>query len=87
MTASAEHRCADRLALILKAKFPLTTRCCLLKTAFPVSGDFATVSTYLWTAPAAMVRFRLVIEPEDTGLVFAALYELEIGFHKQFGGC
>jgi hypothetical protein len=34
-----------------------------------------------------MVRFRLVIEPEDTGLVLAEFYELEIGFHKQFGGC
>jgi hypothetical protein len=34
-----------------------------------------------------MVRFCLVKEPEDTGLVFAALYELEICCDKQFGGC
>lgn len=34
-----------------------------------------------------MVRFRLVREPKDTGFVFAALYELEVGCHKQFGGC
>ena len=43
------------------------------------------VSACLSAAPAAMVRFGLVGEPQDARLIFTALHEFEIGSCEQRG--
>jgi hypothetical protein len=58
----------------------------LLTEASSIGGDFVTISAYLRAAPSAVMRFGLVREPQDTGLVFTALQELEIGSCEQLGG-
>ena len=58
----------------------------LLAEASSIGGDFVTISAYLRAAPSAMVRFGLIGEPQDTGLIFTALHELEIGSCEQLGG-
>ena len=41
------------------------------------------VSAEHCTAPTAVMRFGLVAEPEDAGLVFAALHETEVARRQQ----
>jgi hypothetical protein len=45
----------------------------------PVGCHFVTISAQHRAAPTAMVRFRLVPEPEYAGLVFAAFHKSKIG--------
>ena len=49
-------------------------------------GDFVMISAYFRAAPSAIVRFGLVGDLQDTGLIFKALHELKSTVASNLGG-
>jgi hypothetical protein len=51
----------------------------MIAEPLPIGSDLVAISASSGTAPAAMVRFGLVEEPQHTGFTLAAFHKIEVG--------